>query len=228
MQLAIDIGNTAVKWATFEGATLTESGEWNAGSGEWNAGDIDKALVCASGQVPPELEKWPRMSTAMELPIRLDYKTPQTLGPDRVAAACGAWALHRGEDCLVIDAGTCITVDFLDHKGVYHGGAIMPGIGMNLRALHTFTAKLPLIEIEPGRKAPVLGRSTEESIVAGTLGATMLALAGYVALYREKCPALKVLLTGGDAARLASGTNGWELVPHLTLIGLNEVMAGER
>ena len=168
------------------------------------------------------------MSTAMELPIRLDYKTPQTLGPDRVAAACGAWALHRGEDCLVIDAGTCITVDFLDHKGVYHGGAIMPGIGMNLRALHTFTAKLPLIEIEPGRKAPVLGRSTEESIVAGTLGATMLALAGYVALYREKCPALKVLLTGGDAARLASGTNGWELVPHLTLIGLNEVMAGER
>ncbi|MBR4739408.1 MAG: type III pantothenate kinase, partial [Bacteroidales bacterium] len=145
---------------------------------------------------------------------------------DRVADACGAWALHRGEDCLVIDAGTCITVDFLDHEGVYHGGAIMPGLRMNLQALHTFTAKLPLIEIEPGRQAPVLGRSTEESIVAGTLGATLLALAGYVTLYRQKSPALRVLLTGGDAPLLAQDASGWELQPHLTLIGLNEVMSG--
>ena len=74
-------------------------------------------------------------------------------------------------------------------------------------------------------KAPVLGRSTEESILAGTLGATMLALAGYVALYRQKCPALHVLLTGGDASRLtAAGASGWELQPHLTLIGLNEIL----
>ncbi|MBP5342272.1 MAG: type III pantothenate kinase [Bacteroidales bacterium] len=220
MNLAIDIGNTAVKWATFEGSTLTDQGHGMPDDLLTTAGRV---LVCASG-ASADLTL-PRLSADTPLPIRLDYKTPQTLGPDRVAAACGAWSLHRGEDCLVIDAGTCITVDFLDHEGVYHGGAILPGIGMNLRALHTFTAKLPLIELESGRKAPVLGRSTEESIVAGTLGATTLALAGFVALYREKCPSLRVLLTGGDAARLmAAGTNGWEHVPHLTLIGLNEVM----
>ena len=71
----------------------------------------------------------------------------------------------------------------------------------------------------------MLGRSTEESILAGTLGATMLALAGYVALYKEKAPRLRVHLTGGDADMLiASGATGWEHVPHLTLIGLNEIL----
>ena len=80
----------------------------------------------------------------------------------------------------------------------------MPGLKMNLQALHTFTAKLPLIDLEGVEKAPVLGRSTEESILAGTLGATLLALAGYVALYKEKAPNLRVLLTGGDAERLSA------------------------
>lgn len=225
MNLTVDIGNTAVKWATFEGSSLMENGEWKAESGGWKAENFEQALACASGTLPKALTGIPLLTADTPLPIRLDYKTPKTLGADRIAAACGAWALHRGEDCLVIDAGTCITVDFLDHDGVYHGGAIMPGIRMNLQALHTFTAKLPLIEIDPGHKAPVLGRSTEESIVAGTMGATMLALAGYVALYRQKSPALHVLLTGGDAALLAqAGTAGWEQVPMLTFTGLNEIL----
>lgn len=214
-----------MKWATFEGKALVNNSEFVAGVQVPKPELVDKVLVCASGEVPEELAAYPRLTSQTALPIRIDYKTPATLGPDRIAAACGAWALHRGEDCLVIDAGTCITVDFLDHEGVYHGGAIMPGLGMNLQALHTFTAKLPLISLEGVEKAPVLGRTTEESILAGTLGATMLALAGYVALYRQKCPALRVLLTGGDADRLtAAGATGWEVQPHLTLIGLNEVM----
>ena len=228
MNLAIDIGNTAVKWATFEGGSLMEHG---IGMPE-NVAECDKGLVCTSGDSTDVMRQLStfnfQLSTLTSdtpLPIQLDYKTPATLGPDRIAAACGAWALHRGEDCLVVDAGTCITVDFLDHEGVYHGGAIMPGLGMNLQALHTFTAKLPLISLAGVEKAPVLGRSTEESILAGTLGATMLALAGYVALYRQKCPRLQVLLTGGDAGRLtAAGASGWEVQPHLTLIGLNEIM----
>ena len=245
MNLAIDIGNTAVKWATFD-----EGGQRPVASGQWvtpgstqsstagkrrsaspslgenlNGMDYDRVLVCASGEVPVELAALPRLSAAMELPIRIGYKSPATLGPDRLAAACGAWALHRGENCLVIDAGTCITVDFLSADGMYHGGAIMPGLEMNLKALHTFTAKLPLISLEGVTKAPVLGRTTEESILSGTLGATMMALAGFVALYRQKSPALRVLLTGGASGPLtAAGATGWEVQPQLTLIGLNEIM----
>lgn len=222
MNLAIDIGNTAVKWATFDGGALIDHGH---GMPNGLLATADQVLVCASGATDCAL---PCLNVDTPLPIHLDYKTPATLGADRVADACGAWALHRGEDCLIIDAGTCITVDFLDHEGTYHGGAIMPGLKMNLQALHTFTAKLPLIELEPSRKAPVLGRSTEESIVAGTLGATLLALAGYVALYRQKSPALRVLLTGGDAPLLSQGASaGWEQVPMLSLIGLNEIMRND-
>ena len=214
MNLALDIGNTAVKWAAFEGHTLLEHG--------LVAGSV---LACASGKLPDTVYDIPLLSAETPLPIRLDYKTPQTLGPDRIAAACGAWSLHRGEACLVIDAGTCITVDFLASDGVYHGGAIMPGLSMNLKALHDGTARLPLVSLEGIDRAPALGRSTEESILAGTLGSTLLALAGYVALYREKCGKLNVLLTGGDAQRLIkAGATGWEYQPMLTLTGLNEIM----
>lgn len=234
MKLTLDIGNTAVKWALFEGRTMVETGEWKDHDERLEGAEIEQVAACASG-ADATLEGLRRHFASAgvpftvlcapydDIPLTLNYKTPATLGADRVAAACGARALHPGEDCLVIDAGTCITVDFLDRQGTYHGGAIMPGLGMSLQALHTFTAKLPLVDVAPGRKAPVLGRSTEESIVAGTLGATTLALAGFVALYREKCPALRVLLTGGDAHRLDS-TAGWEQAPHLTLIGLNDMM----
>ena len=221
MNLTLDIGNTAVKWGTFEGRVLTDCGY---GMPDKLLRKADHTLACTSGKSPEGVDIQ-RLTTEMPLPIQLNYKTPQTLGADRVADACGAVSLHPGEPCLVIDAGTCITVDFVDAKGVYHGGAIMPGLKMSLQALNTFTDKLPLIEIESVEKAPVLGRTTEESILAGTLGATLLALAGYVTLYKEKAPGLRVLLTGGDAERLmASGANGWEHVPHLTLIGLNEIL----
>ena len=229
MRLAIDIGNTAVKWATFEGKKLTDFGY---GIPEKLPQPAANALVCASGdlaKVQPLLDSpnfhFSIFNSSMPLPIRLDYKTPGTLGADRIADACGAAGLHPGASCLVIDAGTCITVDFVDANGTYHGGAIMPGLGMNLQALHAYTAKLPLVSLEGVERAPVLGRSTEESIQAGTLGATLLALAGFVALYKEKAPGLRVLLTGGDADRLmAAGANsGWEHQPHLTLIGLNEI-----
>lgn len=222
MNLTLDIGNTAVKWATFEGRELTDCGY---GMPEELIAKAVHVLASASGDISTLNVGLPALNSSTPLPIKLDYKTPETLGADRVADACGAVSLHPGEPCLVIDAGTCITVDFIDANGVYHGGAIMPGLKMNLQALHTFTAKLPLIDIEGVEKAPVLGRSTEESILAGTLGATLLALAGFVALYKEKAPNLHVLLTGGDAERLmASGAKGWEHVAHLTLIGLNEIM----
>ena len=222
MRLAMDIGNTAVKWASFEGHTLLEQG-YDLPTDKLTV--AENVLACVSGALPDTVYDIPLLTADISLPIRLDYKTPQTLGPDRIAAACGAWSLHKGEACLVIDAGTCITVDFLSADGVYHGGAIMPGLDMSLNALHEKTARLPLVSLECVDRAPALGRSTEECILAGTLGATMLALAGYVALYREKSPALRVLLTGGDAQRLmAAGATGWEHQPLLTMIGLNEIM----
>lgn len=222
MNLTLDIGNTAVKWATFEGRTLKNYGYGTPYESLTKAGNT---LACVSGKLPEDIAV--RQLTAdMPLPIHLDYKTPQTLGADRIADACGAAGLYPGTPCLVIDAGTCITVDFVDAEGTYHGGAIMPGLRMNLQALHAYTAKLPLVSLEGVERTPVLGRTTEECILAGTLGATLLALAGFVTLYKEKAPKLHVLLTGGDTEKLmaASTSNGWEHQPHLTMIGLNEIL----
>ncbi len=226
MNLSIDIGNTAIKWATFEGRTLMEQGY---GMPEEQLKVADCVLACASGSAKGVANNIPLLNADTELPIRLDYKTPATLGADRIAAACGAWGLHPGEVSVVIDAGTCITVDFVSEDGVYHGGAIMPGLSMCLSALHEKTARLPLVSLDGVDHAPVLGRSTEESILAGTLGATMLALAGYVALYREKCAKLNVLLSGGDSDRLSkAGATGWEHQQQLTLMGLNEIMLSNK
>ncbi len=226
MQLAIDIGNTAVKWGVFEGRTLLESGY---GVPTELLQHARRVLLCASGEVPPVLAEVPHLNAAMPLPIRLDYKTPATLGPDRIAVACGAWSLHPGADTLVVDCGTCITLEFVSADGTYRGGAIMPGLGMNLQALHTFTAKLPLLDVATVQKAPVLGRSTEECILAGTLGAAQMAIAAYVAALKGIAPGLNVLVTGGDAERIVPpGANRREHEPHLTLIGLNEVMEYEK
>ena len=222
MNLTLDIGNTAIKWAAFKEYTLLEQG-YDLPTDKLTV--AEGVLACASGTLPDTVYDIPLLTAETPLPIRLDYKTPQTLGPDRIAAACGAWSLHKGEACLVIDAGTCITVDFLAADGVYHGGAIMPGLDMSLNAMHDRTARLPLVSLDGVDRAPALGRSTEECILAGTLGATMLALAGYVALYREKCGKLNVLLTGGDAQRLTkAGATNWEHQPLLTMTGLNEIM----
>ncbi|MBP5677097.1 MAG: type III pantothenate kinase [Bacteroidales bacterium] len=231
MNLTLDIGNTAVKWAVFEGYSLVQAG--NSPSVEQLAEfPVDRAMVCASGdmeKVKPLLDsldfQFSIFNSNTPLPIKLDYKTPATLGPDRLAAACGAWALHKGEPCLIVDAGTCVTVDYLDAAGTYHGGAIMPGVAMKLKALHAYTAKLPLVTVEAGAKVPVPGRSTDECIVAGTLGETQMAVAGFVTLYKGVAHNLKVLVTGGDAELVVPhGTEGREHVPHLTLIGLNAIL----
>ena len=148
MNLAIDIGNTRIKWALFQDDTLR-------GLHSMSADEIaslepsplcpllavlppelqnpDHIILCATGQIPWQLlnlseNKVHRLSASSQLPIRLDYLTPETLGPDRIAAACGAQKLFCGSPCVIIDAGTCITVDYLDSTATYRGGAIMPGI----------------------------------------------------------------------------------------------------
>ena len=89
MNLTLDIGNTAVKWATFEGHTLLEQGFDLPTDKLTVAGSV---LACASGALPDTVYDIPLLTAETPLPIRLDYKTPQTLGPDRIAAACGAWS----------------------------------------------------------------------------------------------------------------------------------------
>lgn len=157
------------------------------------------------------------------LPFENRYRTPRTLGKDRLAAVAGAQALLPATTCLVIDAGTCITLDVLSADGVYLGGNIAPGIRMRLRAMHEQTQRLPLVE--PGAAVTLLGDSTETALRNGAvLGAALEveALAGRLA--REMGP-VSVVLAGGDAAFLAENLKiEINLQPNLVLIGLNKIL----
>ena len=101
----------------------------------------DEALI---GSWATKAKKTYVLANGLPLPVKNLYKTPETLGMDRLAGVCGAHQLFPASDCLVIDAGTCITYDFKDRSGSYYGGSISPGLNMRFKAVHTFTAKLPL------------------------------------------------------------------------------------
>ena len=111
--------------------------------------------------IPSEIKNnFHLLSYRSRLPITIDYDTPETLGMDRVAAAVGARVLSSSKDpLLVVDAGSCITIDLLDQNDVYRGGAIAPGLRMRFRALHEFTAALPLVDSDE-QYTSLAGRNT--------------------------------------------------------------------
>jgi type III pantothenate kinase len=130
------------------------------------------------------------------LPIRNDYKTPETLGKDRLAAAVAGALRFPGKPVLVINAGTAITYDFIKPSGEYLGGAISPGMQMRFTALHTFTGKLPLVVYK--ESIPLLGKDTENSILSGVINGIVGEMEGFATHYNEQYPDLNVILSGGD------------------------------
>lgn len=130
------------------------------------------------------------------VPLKNRYRSQNTLGKDRLAAAVAGLQMFPCKDVLVINAGTCITYDFVNVRGEYLGGGISPGLRMRLQALHTFTGKLPLVSFRD--RGILVGRNTEESILAGVLTGTTTEIEGIVARYMDKYPGLTVVLSGGD------------------------------
>ncbi|MBN3035798.1 MAG: type III pantothenate kinase [Bacteroidales bacterium] len=158
------------------------------------------------------------------LPFTNAYITPGTLGKDRIALAAGAVRLFPGKDVLVIDAGTCITFDFISHDGTYHGGSISPGLHMRFRALNAFTAALP--SLQPGHHpVELIGRSTVDSIRSGVVNGAVVELEGIAALYRKRYPRIIVAITGGDADFFAEKLKSDIFAtPNLLMAGLNHIL----
>jgi type III pantothenate kinase len=129
------------------------------------------------------------------------YETPQTLGIDRMVLASGATLMYPNQNRLVIDAGTCITYDFIDAENKYLGGAITPGIQLRYESLHQYTAKLPLLT----KKYPnhFIGNSTSESIHSGVIQGIVHEIDGFIREYEEQYSKFIIILTGGDANFLA-------------------------
>ena len=236
MNLIIDIGNTCSKIALYDGATMTEfckaDNRQMEISDDWcNRYSIDKAIVSSVIVIPENIEQQinklscpvVHFSTTMELPVKILYRTPHTLGVDRLAAVIGAQGEAPEKDLLVIDAGSAITYDFLDAQGNYHGGNISPGVSMRLRALHEFTSKLPLVA--SSGDAPSLGYNTETAIRSGVLRGVAYEIEGYIAELKEKYPSGLIFLTGGDEKTLIYNIKSCIFADEfLVLKGLNRIL----
>jgi type III pantothenate kinase len=158
------------------------------------------------------------------LPFINKYASPQTLGNDRLAVSAAAAYLYSKENVLVINCGSCITFDFINSKHEYLGGSISAGLLMQLKALHSFTGKLPLITLKNIEKT--IGITTEESILTGVINGTVEAIKGTINNYAAKYKNLIVVLTGGDAEFLKPHLKNNKIFAHpdLTLIGLNQLL----
>jgi type III pantothenate kinase len=159
------------------------------------------------------------------LPFQNTYRTPATIGKDRLAAVAGAQALFPSQNSLVIDAGTCMTSDFLERGTVFRGGNISPGVQMRLRAMHDYTVRLPLVNPQPLDAASLLGDSTETALRCGAVVGTALEVNALTTELEEQYGELQLLLTGGDASLLVPFLKKKIFVqPNLVLIGLKQIL----
>ncbi|WBA41176.1 type III pantothenate kinase [Hymenobacter canadensis] len=238
---ALDIGNTAVKYGCFEGAVLLETATGQTAAQVMAAVERLQPQHAIVASVAEPTADWARTlrqrlpGTVLEfspattpLPLRNAYATPHTLGADRLAAAVGAAWLRPGQHTLIVDAGTAIKCDLVEGGHTFRGGSIAPGLHMRFRALHTFTGRLPLVEIPADGAAPIplTGDNTTSAIQSGVLNGAVAEVNGFIASYQAQYPGLSVVLAGGDAAffqpRLKGPIFG---IPELVLIGLHRILA---
>ena len=209
MDLALDIGNTHIKYGIFRGDHLFASGIFSSVSHQrllaFAAFHRVKNLIISSvrQENPVNLLRARKyfhtvmeLSASTPLPINITYQSKETLGKDRIAAAVGASCLFPDREKLVIDAGSAITIDFVSHQNEFLGGNISPGLHMRFRALHHYTNKLPLVTKQ--NQVPLLGTHTQEAIASGVQNGIVFELNHYIEKFKARHPKIAIIITGGD------------------------------
>jgi type III pantothenate kinase len=233
MNLIIDYGNSSAKVGIFQHQALvskmvfTGQDELRHFVQNFSGQSVIISSVSHSAE---EIAGWAThfksvliLDQKMPLPILNYYSTPHTLGVDRIAAACGAQALFPDRNCLVIDTGTCVTYEFVDARGIYHGGAISPGLKMRFQALNQLTARLPLVH--PIANPDLIGNSTVGGIQSGVVIGLIEEMNGVIRRYEEKFEKLQVILCGGDTPFFENQLKASIFAsPELVLSGLNSIL----
>lgn len=233
MNLVIDIGNTRIKAGLFKSRELIRKESFLNLSELKNfiiSTQGDHILVSSVNHDPAEILSWSAstgkkisLTSSLPLPVHINYETPHTLGVDRLAAVCGAQELFPAKNCLIIDAGTCINYELLDAQGVYHGGAISPGISMRFEAMHTFTARLPLVKAKDD--IGLTGNTTESCLQSGVMNGVLEEVKGFINQYQNLYTDLTVIMCGGDHPFFENRLKPAIFVaPELVLIGLNRIL----
>jgi type III pantothenate kinase len=243
--LVADVGNSRIKWGRCREDCVADSvslpsddtAAWQRQVEIWSlAAPQCWAVSGVQPQQRDALADWLRrrgdrvtvLESWKQLGLPVLVEVPERVGIDRLLNAVAASThLPRGTGAVLIDAGSAVTVDWLDETGAFRGGAIFPGLRLMTRALHDYTALLPLVEIRAPHP-PMPGKSTITAIEVGVLGAVVGGihyLVQQLAMSASGTPPL--FLTGGDATLLR---RAWDadviLWPHMTLEGLR--LAAER
>lgn len=165
------------------------------------------------------------MSAQTPVPFFNRYATPHSLGIDRIALVAGAVSRFPHHNTLIIDAGTCLTFDFVNKKNEYLGGAIAPGIAMRLKAMHHFTSKLPLISEQDFDNQQFIGTNTQDCILSGVYNNIVCEIDGVIAQYTQKYPDLTTILTGGNQIYLEKRIKNRIFAGSFVLLeGLNAIL----
>lgn len=241
MNIAIDIGNTHVKVGVFAQAALQEVLVLsNPDAATWqsiaNIHLPQNVIVSSVAQSVAELQgyfskaNFVTFSHKTPVPLQNNYKKPQSLGLDRLAAAIGAAGIYPKQSVMVIDAGSCITMDMVKKGKEYSGGVIAPGLQMRFNALHTFTEKLPLCY--PDQQASmIIGEDTTSAIITGVQQGLLEEVKGTIARYQTQFGTFSIVLCGGDASFLEHFLKNSIFAsqithhPHLVLMGLQRILA---
>ncbi len=216
MNLIVDVGNTFIKLAVFEGFKLIYKKSFKLLDFKTayeffkkKFPDLDSAIISSVARLPKSDQnlissdfKTLILSANTILPFVNLYKTPKTLGVDRLALVSAASHQFPKKNVLVIDAGTCVTYDFINTNNAYLGGAISPGIRMRYKSLNALTAKLPLLETTEIKN--YIGDTTETAIHSGVINGIVKEIDGVITEYKENHSDLTVILTGGDAIFLSN------------------------
>ena len=236
MNLAADIGNSQTKAAIFSGSeiifeTITTQPDYSFFENLIRIYPVNRAIFSSvsSDQELFEKDFKNRLDLVIipdhntPLPLKNLYLTKETLGFDRIAAAVGAHNTYPNSYVLIIDAGTAITIDIVTPEGEYLGGNISPGIEMRLKALNSFTKRLPLVNKEG--EIALTGKTTEEAIRNGVINGVVFELDGYIEAYKNKFQVIEVIFTGGDSYFFERKLKNSIFVDsNLNLKGLNEIL----
>ncbi len=238
MNLAIDIGNSLTKVALFDGEQIVETVRIDRVSVEFLEELMErtpvrptKAVLASVADVPEGVEQWLeeqmeqylRVTYRTRIPLKNLYATPKTLGVDRLAAAVAASTIYPGSNILVVDLGTAITIDIVNAAGEFLGGNITLGAAGRFRALHQFTAKLPLLD-KPEEVAS-FGNDTTTAIQSGVVTGIVYELESYIATAMARYSDLKIIFTGGDANYFAKRLkNAIFATGDLVVFGLNTIL----
>jgi len=237
VQLTVDIGNSRVKTAIFEEDKMISNQTSNADFVQLIKDLVEenpniKSIIISTVRASFDTDKIQFsediyrivLNHETALPIQNRYESRETLGNDRLALAVGATVHFPLSNCLVIDSGTCLTMDVINDKNQFLGGTISPGIQLRLNSMHDGTANLPDIEFDhfiPDQ----IGKNTINGMKSGAVNGLLNEIRGTISTLNKEFDNLKVIITGGDAKLFDNELkSGIFADPNLVLRGLNKIL----